>query len=260
MHIQIYASAPEQLSSAIRPGPVTLVSGIQCPLRDNILLRSPVSSKTSTGNINDSGLEGTPLLFRIPQSTQTPQISIQPVHKLLSYPPILDVANIQPRLGLYHSPGFNLQLQSCSNKPVVSIEELSTPVDPAVLDHPPATINEHMLNLLCHTLHWNNKSRDEPVGAETMNQPPQVHDLLQSQETSFYSGSQFQTHGDQHMSHNHSHQFQSRALKSLKMRRVSHLGHWSTTNSSAENNASFTVISLASIAAYTEIRETTPKE
>ena len=28
---------------------------------------------------------------------------------------------------------------------------LSTPVDAAVLDHPPATINEHMVNLLCHT-------------------------------------------------------------------------------------------------------------
>jgi len=37
------------------------------------------------------------------------------------------------------------------NKPVVRIEELSTPVDPAVLDYPPATINEHMVNLLCHT-------------------------------------------------------------------------------------------------------------
>ena len=54
------------------------------------------------------------------------------------------------RLGWYHSPGFELQLQSCYNKPVVSIEELSTPVDPAVLDYPPGTIKEHMVNLLCH--------------------------------------------------------------------------------------------------------------
>ena len=81
---------------------------------------------------------------------QTPQIPTQRVHKLLRYPLILELANIQPRLGWYHSPGFKLQLQSCYNKPVVSIEELSTLVDPAVLDHPPATINEHMVNLLCH--------------------------------------------------------------------------------------------------------------
>ena len=106
-----------------------------------------VSSKTSTSNIKDGGLEGTPQLFRIPQSTQIPQISTQPVRKLLSYPLILELANIQPRLGWYHSPGFKVQLQSCYNKPVVSIEELSTLVDPALLDHPPATINE----LLCHT-------------------------------------------------------------------------------------------------------------
>ena len=69
----------------------------------------------------------------------------------LSYPPILELANIQPRLGWYHSPGFKVQLKSCYNKPVVSIEELSTPVNPAVLVHPPATINEDMVNLLCHT-------------------------------------------------------------------------------------------------------------
>ena len=42
------------------------------------------------------------------------------------------------------------QLQSCYNKLVVSIEELSTPVDPAVLDNPPTTIKEH--NLLCQTI------------------------------------------------------------------------------------------------------------
>ena len=82
--------------------------------------------------------------------TQTPQILTQPVRKLLSYPLILELTNIQPRLGLDHSSGFTLQLQSCDNDPVVSVEELSTPVDPAVLDHPPATINEHMVNLLCH--------------------------------------------------------------------------------------------------------------
>jgi len=44
-----------------------------------------------------------------------------------------------------------VQLKNCYNKPVVSIEELSTPVNLAVLDHSPATINEHMVNLLCHT-------------------------------------------------------------------------------------------------------------
>ena len=54
-----------------------------------------VSSKTSTGNIKDGGLEGTPQLFRIPQSTQTPQIPTQAVLKLLSYPLILELANIQ---------------------------------------------------------------------------------------------------------------------------------------------------------------------
>ena len=100
-----------------------------------------VTSKTSTGNIKDGGLEGTPQCFRIPQSTQTPQISTQPVCKLLSCPLILELANIQLRLGWYHSLGFKLQLQSCYNMPVVSIEELSTP----------ATINEHIVNLLCHT-------------------------------------------------------------------------------------------------------------
>ena len=75
---------PEQLSSAIQPGPAALVNGIQCPLRDQILLCHMVSSKTSTGNIKDSGLEGTPQLFRILQ--------------------------IQTRLGWYHSPGFKLYL------------------------------------------------------------------------------------------------------------------------------------------------------
>ena len=63
---------PGQLSSAIQPGPATLVNGIQCPLRDKILLCPTVSSKTSTGNIKDGGLEGTPQLFRIPQSTLIP--------------------------------------------------------------------------------------------------------------------------------------------------------------------------------------------
>ena len=157
---------PEQLSSAIKPGLATVVNGLQCALRDKILLCPVVSSKTSTGNIKDGSLDGNPQLFMIPQSTQTPQIPTQPVYKLLSYPLILELANIQPRLGWYHSPRFKLQLQSCHNKPVVGIEELSTPVDPAVLDHPPATINEHMVNLLGHT------ASNELVGAETMNQPP----------------------------------------------------------------------------------------
>ena len=119
--------------------------------RDKKFLRSTVVCKTSTGNIKDGGIEGTPQLFRIPQSTQTPQIPTQPVCKHLSYPLILELANIQAKLGWYHSPGFKLQLQSYYNKPVVGIEELSTPVDPAVLDHHPVTINDHMVNLLCHT-------------------------------------------------------------------------------------------------------------
>ena len=110
-----------------------------------------ISSKTSTGNIKDGGLEGTPQLFRICLRMQTPQIPTQPVRKLLSYLFILELAKIQPRLGWYHSPGFKLQLQSCYHQPVVGIEELSTSVDPAVLDHPPATINEHMVNLLYNT-------------------------------------------------------------------------------------------------------------
>ena len=63
---------PEQLSSAIKPGPVNLVNGIQCCLGDKVLLCPTVSSKTSTGNIKDGGLEGSPELFNIPQSTQTP--------------------------------------------------------------------------------------------------------------------------------------------------------------------------------------------
>ena len=114
---------PEHLSSAIQPGPATLVNSIQCPLRDKILLLPTVSSKTSTGNMKDGGLEGTPQLFRIPQSTQTRQISTQPVRKLLSCPLIVELANIQPRLECYHFPGFKLQLQSCYHKPVVGIEE-----------------------------------------------------------------------------------------------------------------------------------------
>ena len=101
--------------------------------------------------MKDGGLEGNPQLFRIPQSTQTPQIPSQLVCNLLSYLLILELANIQPRQGWYHSSGFKLQLQSCYNKPLVGIEELRTPVDPAVLDQPPVIINKHMVNLLCHT-------------------------------------------------------------------------------------------------------------
>ena len=127
-----------------------LVNGIQCPLREKIILRPTVRSRTSTCNIEDGGLEGTPQLFRISQSTQTSQIPTQPVLKL-SFPPILELANIQPRLGWYHSPRFKMQLQSSYHKPVVGIEEFNTPVDPAVLDHLPATINKHLVNLLCHT-------------------------------------------------------------------------------------------------------------
>ena len=103
---------PEQLSSAIQPGPVT---GQWYPVsrETKILLLPTVSSKTSTSNIKEGGLEDTPQLFRTPQSTQTPQMSTQPVRKLLSYPLILQLANIQPRLGWYNSPGFKVQLQSC---------------------------------------------------------------------------------------------------------------------------------------------------
>ena len=80
---------PEQFSSAIKPGPVTLVNGIQWALGDKVLLHLIVGSNISTGNIMEGGLEGTPQLFRILQSTQIPQISSQPVRKLISYPLIL---------------------------------------------------------------------------------------------------------------------------------------------------------------------------
>ena len=99
----------------------------------------------------DGGREGTPLLFRTSQSTQTREITTKPFCKLISYPLILELANIQLRLGWYYSPRFKLQLNSCYNNPMVIIEEVSTPVDPVVLDHPPATINDVMVNLLCHT-------------------------------------------------------------------------------------------------------------
>ena len=72
---------------------MTLVNGIQCPLRDKFLLVLTMDSQTSTGNIKDGGLEGTPQLFRIPQSIQNAQIPTQPVHKLLIYPLILELAN-----------------------------------------------------------------------------------------------------------------------------------------------------------------------
>ena len=100
-HIQVLSQLPEQLSSAIQPGPATLFNGTQCPLRDKILLRPSVSSQTSPCNNKDSCLVGTPQLFRIPQRTQIPQISTQPVRKLLSEPLILELVNIQPRLGWY---------------------------------------------------------------------------------------------------------------------------------------------------------------
>ena len=86
-----------------------------------------------------------------PKAPRLPQIPTQPVRKLHSYPLVLEVANIQPRLEWNHSPGFKLQLQSCHHKLVVGIEQLSSPEDPAVLDHPPVTINEHMVSLICRT-------------------------------------------------------------------------------------------------------------
>ena len=57
---------PEQFSSAIKPGPATLVNGIQCPFGDNVPLHLVVGSKTTTSNINDGSLGGTPQLFKIP--------------------------------------------------------------------------------------------------------------------------------------------------------------------------------------------------
>ena len=108
-----------------------------------------------------------------PKAPRPPQIPTQAVHKLLSDPLIFELANIQRRLGWNHSPGFKRQLQTCHHNPVVGIEELRTPIDPAVLGHPQATTNEHMVNLLCHTKNrWNTKSSDDLVGAESMNQPP----------------------------------------------------------------------------------------
>jgi len=72
-----------------------------------------------------------------PESPRTPQIPTQPVHKFLSYPLILELASIlELELRWYQS----LDL-SCNNKPVDGIEEVSTLVGPAVLNHPPATIN-----------------------------------------------------------------------------------------------------------------------
>ena len=72
VHYSFTPQLSEQLSSAIQTGPATLVNGIQCPLKDKIILRLSVSCKTCTGNIKDGGLEGTPQLVRILQSTQTP--------------------------------------------------------------------------------------------------------------------------------------------------------------------------------------------
>ena len=129
-----------------------------------------MSSKTSTGNIKDGGIEGTPQLFRIPQSTQTPQIPTQPVPKLHSYPLSLELADIQPRLGWYHSPGFKLQLQSCYNKSVIAIGELSTPVTPCSSGSSSSNHQQaHGQSPLPHHQHWNTKSSNDPVGAETVN-------------------------------------------------------------------------------------------
>ena len=84
----------EQLSSAVKPGHTTLVNVMQCPFGDKVLLHLMVGSKTSTGKIKDGNIEGTPQLFRIPQNNQTPKISTRPACKLLSYPLILELANI----------------------------------------------------------------------------------------------------------------------------------------------------------------------
>ena len=135
-----------RLSSTIKPGPVTPVNGIQCPFRNKILLRPTVSSKTSTGNAKDGGLQGTLQLFRISQSTQTPQIPTQPVRNSSTTLSSLSLPTSSLGWDGTILPDL-ICLQSCCNKPVVSIEELSTPVDPAVVHHPPVTMNKHRVNL-----------------------------------------------------------------------------------------------------------------
>ena len=96
---------PEQLSFAFKPGLATL----------------SVGSKTPTSNIKNGSLEGTTQLFRISQNTQTPQIPTQPVCKLLSYPLIFELANIQSWLEWYHPLGFELQIHGCCNKPSLTV-------------------------------------------------------------------------------------------------------------------------------------------
>ena len=79
-----------------KPGLTTLVNGIQCPLRDKILLCPAVSSKTSTGNINDGGLEalhnssGPPKAPRPPKCPLSllqgkPSTSFISIHKIHPY-------------------------------------------------------------------------------------------------------------------------------------------------------------------------------
>ena len=93
-HVQFYTSALCTAQPCHKPGLATLVNGIQCPLREKIILCPTVSSKKSSGNIKDGGLEGIPQLFRIPQSTWTTKIPTQPVCQLLSCPLILELATI----------------------------------------------------------------------------------------------------------------------------------------------------------------------
>ena len=65
------------------------------------------------------------------EGTAVPLMPLLPVHwysfhlKLLSYPLILELANIEPRLGWYHSPGFDLQIQS-SSTPISSTRSLKS--------------------------------------------------------------------------------------------------------------------------------------
>ena len=69
---------PEQLSSAIKPGPATLVNSIQCPLREKVILHPMVSSKTSTGSIRDGSFDST-RTHQIPTACfQTPQLLFHP--------------------------------------------------------------------------------------------------------------------------------------------------------------------------------------
>ena len=102
LHLSFVNSSVLPLSLALR-----LVNGIHCLLRDKFLFCLIVGSKATTGNIKNGGLEGI-TLFRIPQNIQTPT---SPLNLFGNSSAALEPANLQPWLGWYHSPGFELQLQ-----------------------------------------------------------------------------------------------------------------------------------------------------